>query len=267
MTSMDTSANSDPVLLAENVSKSFTTAGRRTVNALSRIDLSIGESEFVALIGPSGCGKTTLLNLMAGLDRPDTGTLLLRGSPITGPSPRQAIIFQQFALFPWMTVAKNIESGLRFTHVPKNVRRQRVADLLKVVGLSEFATAYPKELSGGMKQRVAIARAYALQPEVLLMDEPFAALDAHTRTILQQDLLDTWTRERTTVVFVTHDVDEAVFLASRVVVMARNPGRIYKHIPVDLPYPRSQSLRTSSEFFQLRNRVWNTVYGLGGSAR
>ncbi|MGW2826561.1 ABC transporter ATP-binding protein [Streptomyces sp. NPDC001443] len=228
--------------------------------ALDRVSLDIGDREFVTVVGPSGCGKSTLLNLAAGLVEPSAGQVLVDGARVTGPGPERGVIFQQYALFPWLTVRGNVEFGLRIASLPAGERRRRADHAIDLVGLTDFADVLPKALSGGMKQRCAIARAYAVDPEVLLMDEPFGALDALTRVQLQDQLLTTWTRERRTVVFVTHDVEEAVYLARRVVVMAARPGRIHRIIEVDLPYPRTEELRLSPEFTRIRNEVWTSVY-------
>ncbi|MFJ2259186.1 ABC transporter ATP-binding protein [Streptomyces sp. NPDC087844] len=228
--------------------------------ALDEVSLDIADREFVTVVGPSGCGKSTLLNLAAGLAEPTTGQVLVDGSVVTGPGPERGVIFQQYALFPWLTVRGNVEFGLKLTSLSAAERRRKADHAIELVGLTEFADALPKTLSGGMKQRCAIARAYAVDPEVLLMDEPFGALDALTRVQLQDQLLHTWTRERRTVLFVTHDVDEAVYLARRVVVMAARPGRVHRVIDVDLPYPRTEELRLSAEFARIRNEVWHSVY-------
>jgi NitT/TauT family transport system ATP-binding protein len=249
-------------IVIQRLSKGFVTSSREEVQALQDIDLHIESGQFICLIGPSGCGKSTLLNILAGLDFPDTGEVVLDGDPIRGPSPQQGVVFQQYALFPWMTVWGNIEIGLRYQRVPADERRSRVADLVATVGLRGFERAYPKELSGGMKQRVAIARAYAMRPNVLLMDEPFGALDAQTKVLLQEDLLKTWTDLRRTVVFVTHDVDEAVFLAQRAIVFSPRPGRIVRDFPIELPYPRTNAVRTSTDFFNIRTRIWDSLYEL-----
>lgn len=205
--------------------------------ALDRLNLDIADGEFVTVVGPSGCGKSTAMNIAAGLLQPSGGEILVGDKPVTGPGPERGVIFQQYALFPWLTVRQNVEFGL-----------------------TDFADALPKALSGGMKQRCAIARAYAAAPEILLMDEPFGALDALTRVHMQDQLLDAWSRERRTVMFITHDVDEAVYLANRVIVMAARPGRLDQIIPVDLPYPRTEAIRLSPEFAAIRNRVWHAVY-------
>lgn len=228
--------------------------------ALGGVDLDVQDNEFVTIVGPSGCGKTTLMNILAGLETPTGGQALVRGETITGPGPDRGVIFQQYALFPWLTVRKNVEFGLRTAGVGRAERRARAQHFIDLVGLHEFADALPRTLSGGMKQRCAIARAYAVNPSILLMDEPFGAVDALTRVRLQEQLLKTWSQEKRTVVFITHDVDEAVFLANRVVVMAARPGRIVEIVDVGLPYPRNEELRLSPAFTALRNRVWSAVY-------
>ena len=247
------------MITIDRVHKSFPLRGE-TFTALGDVSLELADNEFVTIVGPSGCGKTTLMNILAGLETPTSGRALLDGRPVTGPGPERGVIFQQYALFPWLTVRKNVEFGLKTKGVPRDERRRIAEHFIDLVGLSRFADALPKTLSGGMKQRVAIARAYAVNPSILLMDEPFGAVDALTRVRLQDQLLATWSQEKRTVVFITHDVDEAVFLANRVVVMAARPGRIVEVIDVDLPYPRNDELRLSPAFTALRNRVWNAVY-------
>jgi len=228
--------------------------------ALDGVSLDIADNEFVTVVGPSGCGKSTLMNILAGLEEPTSGHALVDGEEVSGPGPERGVIFQQYALFPWLSVRKNIEFGLKVSGLGRRERRERAEHFIRLVGLERFADALPKMLSGGMKQRCAIARAYAVDPSILLMDEPFGALDALTRVNLQEQLLDTWSREKRTVMFITHDVDEAVFLARRVVVMAARPGRIYDVVDVDLPYPRTEEVRLSPQFAALRNRVWHSVY-------
>ena len=240
-------------------SKTFETA-RGTVVGLARVDLEIEEGEFVTLVGPSGCGKSTMLNLLGGLLTPTEGDVVVNGTVVQGPGPDRGVIFQQYALFPWLTALQNVEFGLGLKRIPKKERRETALHFLRMVGLEDFAKAYPKELSGGMKQRCAIARAYAVNPAILLMDEPFGALDALTRVQMQDDLLHTWEQERRTAVFVTHDVDEAVYLAGRVVVMSPRPGRVNEVIDVPLPYPRTEAMRLSPEFAELRARVWRGVH-------
>ncbi|SEN79119.1 NitT/TauT family transport system ATP-binding protein [Actinacidiphila rubida] len=228
--------------------------------AVDRVSLDVGEREFVTVVGPSGCGKSTLLNMAAGLVTPTSGEVVVDGRRVTGPGPDRGVIFQQYALFPWLTVRRNVEFGLRVAGVGAAERRRRADEAIALVGLGDFADALPKTLSGGMKQRCAIARAYAVDPDVLLMDEPFGALDSLTRVQLQEQLLDTWSRQTRTVVFVTHDVEEAVYLAGRVVVMAARPGRVHRIVDVPLPYPRTEETRLSPEFAALRNEVWSAVH-------
>ncbi|WP_145133877.1 ABC transporter ATP-binding protein [Paenibacillus sp. Y412MC10] len=230
------------------LSKSFDTAKGR-VEALHKVDLNIREGEFITVIGPSGCGKSTLLRIIAGLDGQYSGTITLAGQNITGPGIDKGFIFQEHRLFPWLTVEKNIAADLSLRD--PEVRR-KVDELIELVKLGGFETAYPKELSGGMAQRVAIARALLRNPRVLLLDEPFGALDAFTRAHMQDVLLDIWRRNQTTMIFVTHDIDEAVFLANRVVILKPRPGQIKSIVPIDLPYPRK---KTTSSFQELRLRV------------
>jgi NitT/TauT family transport system ATP-binding protein len=251
--------DSDPKISFQNVTRRFG-EGESSVLALDRLSLDIGEGEFVTVVGPSGCGKSTAMNIAAGLTEVSDGRVLVDGKPVDGPGPERGVIFQQYALFPWLTVRQNVEFGLRIKNMPAAERRRIADHFIDLVGLKDFADALPKTLSGGMKQRCAIARAYAVNPTILLMDEPFGALDALTRVNMQDQLLDTWSRERRTVIFITHDVDEAVYLANRVIVMAARPGRLHEIIPVDLPYPRNEEIRLSPEFAQVRNRVWHAVY-------
>lgn len=248
-----------PMIQFQGITQRFTIK-QREFTALDDVNLDIDDGEFVTVVGPSGCGKTTLLNIAAGLLEATDGQVLVDDVPVLGPSPRTGVIFQQYALFPWLTVRRNVEFGLDLTKASAQERRQISDRYLDLVGLSAFADAYPKTLSGGMKQRCAIARAYAVNPEILLMDEPFGALDALSRVQMQEQLLDTWMQARRTVLFITHDVDEAVYLASRVIVMAAGPGRIYRTIDVDLPYPRTEAARLSPQFTDLRNQVWDAVY-------
>jgi NitT/TauT family transport system ATP-binding protein len=248
-----------PKILFDDVTRRFDMADATFV-ALEHFSLAIGDGEFVTVVGPSGCGKTTALNIAAGLLDATEGTVLVNGAPVAGPGPERGVIFQQYALFPWLTVRKNVEFGLRIKGEPRSRRREIAQHFIDLVGLTHFADALPKTLSGGMKQRCAIARAYAVNPVILLMDEPFGALDALTRVQLQDQLLETWSRDRRTVMFITHDVDEAVYLANRVVVMAARPGRLHEIIDVDLPYPRTEEMRLSPEFAAIRNRVWHAVY-------
>lgn len=248
-----------PKIVFSNVTRRFDLAGNEFV-ALDRFSLDVADGEFVTVVGPSGCGKSTALNIAAGLLAPSEGEVLIDGKGVDGPGPERGMIFQQYALFPWLTVRQNVEFGLRIKGEPAARRRETAEHFIDLVGLGHFADALPKMLSGGMKQRCAIARAYAVNPSVLLIDEPFGALDALTRVQLQDQLLETWSRERRTVMFITHDVDEAVYLANRVVVMAARPGRLEEIIEVNLPYPRTEQIRLSPEFTAIRNRVWHAVY-------
>jgi sulfonate transport system ATP-binding protein len=228
----------EPKLSAHGVWKTFRGARGGMVTALWDVDLEVAPGEFVCLIGPSGCGKSTLLNLFAGLDRPDQGEVLMDGEPVGQPGPDRAVLFQDPALFPWLSVAGNLELALKLIGVPKDERSDRAMMWLKKVHLAGFAQAQPHELSGGMRQRAALARALACEPEVLLADEPFAALDAQTREILQGELQRVWSETRNTFVFVTHNVREAVFLADRVILMSAPPGTQVAEHRIDVPRPR-----------------------------
>jgi NitT/TauT family transport system ATP-binding protein len=225
----------------DHVSQTFQTSGRQSHLAISDISLTIEDGAFVSILGPSGCGKSTLLYIVGGFVSPTEGVAKVKGTAITGPGPDRGPVFQEFALFPWKNVLGNVMYGLRQQGVPRPEAEAQSRRLIEMVGLKGFENFYPKELSGGMKQRVAIARTLAYKPAVLLMDEPFGALDAHTRTRLQNDLLNIWERDRKTVLFVTHSVDEAVFLSDKVVVMTRAPGRIKQIVEIDLPRPRRRA--------------------------
>jgi NitT/TauT family transport system ATP-binding protein len=258
---------SETMIQIEGVHKEYKVEGGKDVNALNGVDLDIRRNEFVCVVGPSGCGKTTLLNIVAGLEPFDAGRVTMHGQDIVGPGPERGVIFQQYALFPWMTVRKNIEYGMKFLKKPdgtplytKEEKAAKTKHYIEMVNLAGFEDSFPKALSGGMKQRVAIARGYAQNPEVLLMDEPFGALDAQTRAQLQEDLLQTWEKEKKTVLFITHDVDEAVLLATRVVIMSARPGQIKEIVDITLPYPRNQATKMDPEFIQHRNYIWDTVY-------
>ncbi len=240
--------------------KKIYNSSRGEVVALNGFSLDIFENEFIAVVGPSGCGKSTILNILAGLDTATSGSIYVDGKPISGPSPERGVVFQQYALFPWLTVRKNVEFGLRLKHLTRKEVAETADHYIEMVGLKDFRNSFPKELSGGMKQRVAIARAYAMQPKLLLMDEPFGALDAQTRTQLQSELLKTWEEERKTCFFITHDVDEAVILAQRVIIMSARPGRIKNIIDIDIPYPRTQETKLDPKFVELKNLIWSQVY-------
>ena len=225
----------------DHVSQVFRTSARQDHLALLDISLSVADGAFVSILGPSGCGKSTLLYIVGGFVQPTKGTAKMKGEAIRGPGPDRGPVFQEFALFPWKTVLGNVMYGPRQQGVKYAEAEAQSKALLEMVGLKGFEDFYPKELSGGMKQRVALARTLAYHPEVLLMDEPFGALDAHTRTRLQNDLLNIWERDRKTVLFVTHSVEEAVFLSDKVVMMTRSPGRIRQVIDIDLPRPRRRA--------------------------
>ncbi len=225
----------------DGVSQVFQTSTRQQHLALSDISLSVGDGAFVSILGPSGCGKSTLLYIVGGFVQPTRGVAKMKGRAITGPGPDRGPVFQEFALFPWKSVLGNVMYGPRQQGVKPAEAEAQARALLEMVGLKGFEDFYPKELSGGMKQRVALARTLAYHPEVLLMDEPFGALDAHTRTRLQNDLLNIWERDRKTVLFVTHSVEEAVFLSDKVVMMTRSPGRIRQIVDIDLPRPRRRT--------------------------
>lgn len=243
----------------DNVVKTYNTRKGETV-ALNGVSLDIKENEFICVVGPSGCGKSTLLNIIAGLLEPTSGSVSVDGKIVDGPGPERGVVFQQYALFPWLTVLKNVEFGLKLKGITGDQATQEAMKYLKMVDLEQFANSYPKELSGGMKQRVAIARAYAVNPQVLLMDEPFGALDAQTRTQLQTELLETWEKERKTCFFITHDVDEAIILAQKVIIMSARPGRIKEIVDITIPYPRTQETKMSPEFLELKNYIWSQVY-------
>ena len=225
----------------DQVSKSFETKGGKRHLAIADIALDVADGEFVSILGPSGCGKSTLLYIVGGFVPPSAGLVMVGGKPVTGPGPDRGPVFQEFALFPWKTVLGNVMYGLQQQGVAKAEARERARALIAMVHLEGYENFYPKELSGGMKQRVAIARTLAYRPSILLMDEPFGALDAHTRTRLQNELTEIWERDRKTVLFVTHSVEEAVFLSDRVVVMTRSPGRIKEIVPIDLARPRARA--------------------------
>lgn len=289
------SNNNNVVIKIDGVRKIYPVENGNDVIALNGVDLEIKKNEFICVVGPSGCGKTTLLNIIAGLEQPTDGSATIHGRPILGPGPDRGVIFQQYALFPWSTVKKNVMYATKFIkhEVPVLKKNKETGEmeevfttnengekvpLMKKVGytrdereaiarkyinmvqLNGFENKYPKELSGGMKQRVAIARGYALNSEVLLLDEPFGALDAQTRSQLQEDLLRTWEKERKTCFFITHDVDEAVLLASRVIIMSARPGQVKEIIDIDLPYPRTQATKLEDKFQEYRNHIWDVVY-------
>ena len=242
----------------DGVGKEFVARERRVV-AVEAISLAIGHNEFTAILGPSGCGKSTILNMVAGFEAPTRGRVLVDGAPVEGPGPRRGVVFQAAALFPWYTVLDNVTFGPKTRGVPAAAYLPKVESLLDLVGLRGFEHHYPAELSGGMKQRVGIARVLVMEPEVLLMDEPFGSLDAQTRAVMQELLLSVWERHQQTVLFVTHDIEEALLLADTVVVMTARPGRVKTRIAVDLPRPRTLETTTSPRFNDLKRRLLGLV--------
>ncbi|MFB6091367.1 MAG: ABC transporter ATP-binding protein [Halobellus sp.] len=244
-----------PKVVVDGVGKVYESE-RQRVEALSDVNFTVSDGEFVCLVGPSGCGKTTLFRTIAGLEATTSGEIRLDGEPVTGPGTDRGMVFQEYGLFPWRTVRGNVAFGLEEQGVGEAERARRVDAMLDLVGLSDFADAYPKELSGGMKQRVGIARALAVDPEILLADEPFGSVDAQTRDMLHEELLRIWSETEKTVLFVTHDVEEAVKLSDRVVVMAADPGRVREVVPVDLDRPRE---RTDPAFGEYVERIRDLI--------
>jgi NitT/TauT family transport system ATP-binding protein len=244
----------------DHVSLSFETAKGR-LNVVEDVSYEIHEGDFIAVIGPSGCGKTTMMSMLGGFQKPTTGQVLFDGAPVSGPGPERGVIFQEYGVFPWLTVKQNIAFGLQLkaNRVAVAEREQICAHYLELMGLADFASSYPKHLSGGMKQRLAIARAYAVKPQFLLMDEPFGALDAQTRANMQNLLLKVLAAEDKTVMLITHSVEEAIYLASRIVVVTARPARIKEIIDVPFAYPRDESIQERPEFGELRGRIRELV--------
>jgi NitT/TauT family transport system ATP-binding protein len=251
-------------ITVRNVSRTFPLADGKTVSAIENINFEIEDAfspsgrdigEFRVLLGPSGCGKSTLLRLIAGLDSADSGGILVNEAPVTGPGKDRGMVFQKYTSFPWLTVAGNIAYGLKINGVSREKSKETVAQLIEAIGLSGFENAYPETLSGGMQQRVAIARTLALRPSVILMDEPFGALDAQTRSEMQQLLLKVWDETASTILFVTHDVEEAIYLADRIFIMSAHPGTIIEDVQVPFDRPRDLSLKQRNEFHDLQSYV------------
>lgn len=240
-----------PHIQIEKVSKIFSTGGREVI-ALDDINIDVRRGEFICLLGPSGCGKSTLLNAIAGFSLPTMGSVLVDGKSVLSPGPDRGMVFQEYALFPWMTVEKNIAFGLEIKKLPKAQISEKVGELLKILNLQDFRDRYPKDLSGGMRQRVAIARVLALDSPIMLMDEPFGALDSLTRRNLQDELLRIWTEFKKTIIFVTHSIEESIYLADRIVVLTYRPGKIKKNVGVTMPRPRDPS---STEFNDLKKEL------------
>ncbi len=247
-------------LRIENLSRVFPGVhGGKPTTALQPTSLTVSDNDFVTILGPSGCGKSTLLRMVAGLDTPTTGTILLDGKPVAGPGPDRGMVFQSYTLFPWLTISQNIAFGLQEKGMNAAETREIVTAYIDKVGLRGFENHWPKQLSGGMQQRTAIARALANDPAVLLLDEPFGALDNQTRALMQELLLGIWEREKKTVLFVTHDIEEAIFIASRCLVMSARPGRIKADVMIDLPYPRHYTLKTEPEFSAFKARLTEEI--------
>jgi len=226
---------------------------------LENINISVEENEFVSIVGPSGCGKSTLLYIIAGLIKPTSGKIMINGKEITNPGPDRTIVFQNPTLFPWRTVLRNVTYGLEAIHLPMDEAKKRAMKFIELVGLKGFENYYPNRLSGGMQQRVNLARALVTNPEILLMDEPFAALDAQTREYMQTELLRIWSETRKTVIFVTHQIDESVYLSDKVIILSSRPGKIKKIIDVDLERPRNLELKRTTKFVRLVDEVWSYI--------
>ena len=248
-----------PLLSIQGVSRTFVSPKGQTTQALLPVDFDVAENDFVTILGPSGCGKSTMLRIVAGLDHPTSGRVLLGGRPVEGPGADRGMVFQSYTLFPWLTIEQNIRFGLRERGMPEAQQKERAAYFIAKVGLRGFEQHFPKQLSGGMQQRTAIARALANDPKILLMDEPFGALDNQTRVLMQELLLGIWEAERKTVMFVTHDIDEAMFMANRVAVFSARPGRVKTELAVDLPHPRHYTIKTSPEFMDLKARLTEEI--------
>ncbi|CAN5696303.1 ABC transporter ATP-binding protein [soil metagenome] len=249
---------SEPKLSIRGLHKVFEEKGRSVV-ALDGVSIDVAENQFATLVGTSGCGKSTLLSIVAGLETPTSGEVVVDGHSVTGPGRDRGMVFQTYTLFPWLSVQKNVEFALRAEPLSKTERRGVAREHLALVGLEGFTDAYPSQLSGGMRQRVAIARALSYKPKVLLMDEPFGALDAQTRQLMQELLTRVWEEHRLTVLFVTHDIDEAVFLSDRVLLMTARPGRIKQDVPIELPRPRTFDLLSTTAFLDYKSRLLASV--------
>lgn len=246
-------------LSIQGVSRVFTGTKGQQTQALLPVDFEVKDNDFVTILGPSGCGKSTMLRIVAGLDYPTTGRVLLDGQTVEGPGADRGMVFQSYTLFPWLTIAQNIRFGMREARLPEAQQRERCDYFVAKVGLRGFEHHYPKQLSGGMQQRTAIARALANDPKILLMDEPFGALDNQTRVLMQELLLGIWESARKTVLFVTHDIDEAIFMANRVAVFSARPGSIKTELAVNLDHPRHYTIKTSPEFMELKARLTEEI--------
>jgi NitT/TauT family transport system ATP-binding protein len=245
-------------VLLDDVTKAYADRSGRAVEALAGVSITAEDEELLAIVGPSGCGKSTLLNMVAGLLAPSAGSIAFEGE-LPAARPPTAMVFQEFALFPWRTVQTNVELGLEERGLPAAERRVVARRFIELTGLGGFEGKYPHQLSGGMRQRVGIARALAVEPAVLLMDEPFSALDAQTRQLMQEELLTIWERTRQTILYVTHNIHEAVWMADRVVVLSRRPGRVLEIVPVKLPRPRTEAMLGEPGFVQAVGRIWTLI--------
>ena len=246
-------------LSIQGVSRVFTSPKGIATQALTPVNFEVRENDFVTILGPSGCGKSTLLRIVAGLDQPTTGQVLLDGAKVQGPGADRGMVFQSYTLFPWLTIEQNIRFGLRERGMPEHAQKERADYFIAKVGLRGFEQHFPKQLSGGMQQRTAIARALANDPKILLLDEPFGALDNQTRVLMQELLLGIWESAQKTVLFVTHDIDEAIFMANRVAVFSARPGRIKTELAVDSPHPRHYTIKTSPEFMALKAQLTEEI--------
>jgi NitT/TauT family transport system ATP-binding protein/sulfonate transport system ATP-binding protein len=259
--------NPAPAVKLEITDLAYTYAGRTSVRALDGVTLVISDNEFLAIVGPVGCGKTTLLRCVAGLLRPARGTITCDGAPVVGPSPQRGFVFQEEALFPWMTVADNLAFGLQAQGVEASRQRALVDEMIDLLGLRGFERAYPKDLSGGMVKMVEVARVLIVDPALLLLDEPFGLLDAQTRVRMQDVLIGLWEKRTKTVILVTHDIEEAVYLADRVVVFSSRPGRVKAEVRVDFPRPRRPAMRYTAAFLELKKQIWDRLDAGSGEIR
>lgn len=247
-------------LQAIDLTKVYEDGKKGMVTAIDHVNLEVKDGEFVMIVGPSGCGKTTLINILGGLNTATSGQVLLDGKPVEGPGADRGMVFQGYSLFPWLSVQKNVEFGLKMKNVPKEARAAQAKKFIELVGLNGFENALPKQLSGGMKQRVAIARTLANEPEILLMDEPFGALDAQTRVVMQELLADISKKTKTTILFITHDIDEAVLLGERIYVMSRRPGTIREVLDVNIPGERSHESLVLPEFLATKKKIMDMLW-------
>mgnify|MGYP001770233174 CR=1 FL=1 len=250
-----------PILKFDSINVIYNEGKPNQVHALKDVSGEIYEGEFISIIGPSGCGKSTFLHTLDGLIPPTSGTIFVNGSPVHGPDRDRAMVFQDFALMPWQTVYQNVAFGLKLEGKPDRKIRDRVMHYIKLVGLEGFENKYPHQLSGGMKQRVGIARGFAVEPKILLMDEPFSAIDEQTREIMQEEMLKIMLHEKKTVVFITHSIDEAVFLSTRIFLMSVRPGQIVDEVKIDIPYPRTLETKALPEYQKYKQIIWNHLKG------